>query len=171
MLDEMNLKWGANRETRWLPDGSPAQFVLMARTDLRVSDVPMLEMLQQDWKAVGIDISINPREAAFIAERVAANKFDMFTGDGTFGGGVRPTRLGVRGSMVPSNPVSWNQASPGWTRWVHSDGAEGVEPPADFKRLYQLYRKFLLETDEGARIALKTRCLPFTLKTCGSSWC
>ena len=159
LLDEMGLKWDANRETRLLPDGSPAQFVLMARTDLRVSDVPMLEMLQQDWKAVGIDISINPRETAFIIERVAANKFDMFTGGGTFGGGVRPTRPGVRSTMVPSSPASWNQASPRWTQWVHSDGAEGNEPPDDFKRLYELYRKFLLETEEQARIALENEML------------
>jgi peptide/nickel transport system substrate-binding protein len=159
LLDEMGLKWDANRETRLLPDGSPAQFVLMARTDLRVSDVPMLEMLQQDWKAVGIDISINPRETAFITERVAANKFDMFTGGGTFGGGVRPTRPGVRSTMVPSSPASWNQASPRWTQWVHSNGTEGNEPPGEFKRLYELYREFLLEAEEEARIALENEML------------
>ena len=159
LLDEMGLKWDANRETRILPDGSPAQFVLMARTDLRVSDVPMLEMLQQDWKAVGIDISINPRETAFITERVAANKFDMFTGGGTFGGGVRPTRPGVRSTMVPSSPASWNQASPRWTQWLHSDGVEGNEPPEDFKRLYELYREFLLEAEEDARIMLENEML------------
>lgn len=123
LLDEMGLTMGPDG-VRLRPDGAPLKIVLWDAIDR----INMSELMAEYWKAVGVDVEINPstREAfqqALLAGEVQASVWfadvvserDMYTRPIWF----RPP-YGLDGT-----PVGGGLA---WRQWWLSGGEEGEEP-------------------------------------------
>ena len=53
-------------------------------------------------------------------------------------------------------PISNNWlVNPPWAQYVMSGGAQGEEPPADVKRLYEIFEEFIAEPDGQKRFDLE----------------
>lgn len=128
LLDEMGLEKGSDG-VRMRPDGEPLRVILYDA----INRVKISELMAEYWTAVGVQTQVNTvtRETfqqAVIAGQVEASVWfadvvsekDMYTRPIWF----RPPY------GLDTNPVGGGLE---WRKWQLTSGAEGVEPPAEFK--------------------------------------
>lgn len=151
LLDAMGLVWNDAHTVRLRPDGKPLQLILSAR-DNWVQTVPISEMYKQYWAEIGVEITIKPAGSSFWKQQLSASEHELSI-DSINMGGFRPILAGDRNQVVPIN-TSWFMA-PAWSTYMVTDGEQGVEPPADVKRLYELHQAFLGEADYESRVAIE----------------
>jgi peptide/nickel transport system substrate-binding protein len=100
------------------------------------------ELVKDYWEAVGISTRIKEVTSDEYRERANANQADVLTWkyDGTAGAIiVLNTEMLLPPFGEPFNPgVAY-----GWEEWILSDGASGIEPPADVIELYDVVAEFL----------------------------
>lgn len=132
LLDEMGLEWDANRKWRLRPDGEQLT-VIMEYTNIDASGAieSLLEMVQNYWAEVGVNLQLKQQAGEILVERVEGNQVQagMWTGDK-----VTDVLFPIAPDwFVPYN-VTWGSSwEPGWGQWYVTDGAEGVEPPPEAK--------------------------------------
>ena len=133
LLDEIGLKWDADKKYRLRPDGKPLQinieyFILEDKMDVGV------EMIKQNWEAVGIKVATKSIDGPLSSQRFAAGELDIYIWnmDQTteIGFHARPTY-----HMPPGNAVLW-------TQWINTNGAQGEKPPEDVLKYYSLATEF-----------------------------
>ncbi len=99
------------------------------------------ELVNTYWEAVGIANNVKEVSSDEYRERATTNKADILTWkfDGTSG-----VTIIANDEML--KPPFGEPFNPGvaylWAEWVSSDGATGVEPPADALSLYDLSAQF-----------------------------
>ena len=111
--------------------------------------VDMLELIERQWTAIGVDMDINSVERAFFFERVSnAYDHDMAVwsavdnwAPGTLLQEMVPVWMGSRYGI-------------GWWQWLQSNGAKGEEPPESIKQRKRLRDAWLAEVDDAKRAAL-----------------
>lgn len=88
------------------------------------------EMVNKDWKAIGIEATVKVYEGALFNQRHLANELQMPNWH------TDRAALGGR-----SNPLFFGWDDPGqqrwggqWCLWFSSGGKEGIEPPAEIKK-------------------------------------
>ena len=155
ILDEMGLKWDANKKWRLKKDGTPIQ-ISAAVTDPPAYDHPsMAEMYKQYWAEIGIDLTVRPMPGAF-NEFYQSGKHDIAIKHAGWGGN-RPIIAGTRGEALPLSETWF--INPPWGAWVVSGGAKGEEPPGEYKqvvtRLNQIHHEFVAEPDEQKRTEIE----------------
>lgn len=100
------------------------------------------ELVKDYWGAVGINIRVKEVTSDEYRERANSNQADILTWkyDGTSGAIiVLNTEMLLPPFGEPFNPgVAYL-----WSEWVKTDGASGIEPPADILELYDLTAEFL----------------------------
>jgi peptide/nickel transport system substrate-binding protein len=100
------------------------------------------ELIKDYWEAVGVSTAIKEVTSDEYRDRANSNEADVLTWkfDGTAGSViVLNTEMLLPPFGEPFNPgVAY-----GWEEWVKSDGASGVEPPADVIELYDIVAEFL----------------------------
>lgn len=104
--------------------------------------VKLHELVRDYWAAVGIRVDL--KEVSSDEYRAAANNNELdlcaWKGDGVSG----PTVSQDFTAMVPPFGDYFNPGTGfGWAAWKASNGTEGIEPPADVKKLYTLAEKFI----------------------------
>jgi peptide/nickel transport system substrate-binding protein len=133
LLDEMGLTKGADG-VRLRPDGQPLRVIL----NDAVNRVQLSELMAEYWTAVGVPTQVNTvtRETfqqAVVANQVQASVWfadvvsekDMYTRPIWF----RPPY------GLDTNPVGGGLA---WRTWQLTNGAQGEEPPAEFRAQQEL---------------------------------
>ena len=122
------------------PDGKP----LIIRMVYSSQGVPvkLTELVRDYWSAIGIRVDI--KEVTSDEYRADANNNDLdmtlWKNDGISG----PTISQDVTSMIPPFGDYFNPGNGfGWAAWTTSGGSEGIEPPEDVKKVYQLAERFI----------------------------
>ncbi len=139
LLDEMGLVDVDGDGFRDRLDGSKLTL------DLQYSNqgvpVPTHELVKDYWDAVGVAVTLKEVTSDEYRQRATTNGAEVLTWlfDGTAGAII----IGNDEMLVPPFGEPFN---PGiaylWDEWVRSDGATGIEPPADALSLYDLAAQF-----------------------------
>ena len=134
------------------PDGKP----LVIRFVYSSQGIPvkMTELVRDYWGEIGVRVDL--KEVTSDEYRADGNNNDLdmmaWKNDGTSGPAISQDFT----AMVPPFGDYFNPGNGfGWAAWKQSDGAQGIEPPADIKKLYGLAEQFIqhpLGTDESNRI-------------------
>ncbi|MDQ3251308.1 MAG: ABC transporter substrate-binding protein, partial [Actinomycetota bacterium] len=131
------------------PDGEPISFTIEFATEFQPTWPDALELVQDYWEKVGVNVEIKPEDRTIFYERKEANQPDatVWTGDG----GGKDVTIEARWYFPFSNES--NYALP-WAEWYYSRGESGEEPPEAAKRQMELYDELhaTLDEDERARI-------------------
>lgn len=152
LLDEMGLKWDANRQWRQRPDGKVLQIIGEYIVGLRPYAESLLDIVRGHWAQVGVRLEPRPLQDKLWLERALANELDVgiWTSDG---GSVLKARNRYPSRLMP--PYHWIEccamAALPWRQWLDSGGAKGVEPPEDVKRAYEAGMEWLSEPMGTAR--------------------
>lgn len=118
---------------RLRPDnGERFQIVVDVNNEFKSDWGDMMELIEGYWEEVGIDVVLNVvSDAVSVARREDPDR-DVFLWLAENGSGRLP--ILAASEMMPRS-VTW--ADP-WETWYTTDGAEGIEPPADYLRAYEL---------------------------------
>ena len=132
LLDGLGLTRGDDGVRR-MSDGRPVKFLIDVIPSLQPDFVDILEMVEQQWADLGIDMDVNSLERTFFFERTSqANDHDAAVWGG---GGVQ--LVGVPQQLVPiHHDARWGIP---WSQWYNSGGKEGEEPPETVKQRIALY--------------------------------
>ena len=140
LLDEMGLVDVDGDGFRERLDGEP--LIILLEFANQGAPVRLHELTESYWEAVGIQVELKEVTSDEYREEANNNNLDVTTwkNDNT---------SGVTISQNPQMliPPFGNFFNPGggfeWAAWKASDGAEGIEPPDDIKRLYELVDQFV----------------------------
>jgi peptide/nickel transport system substrate-binding protein len=132
LLDEMGLKWDANKKLRLRPDGKPMNLLMESGHGTEI-EATVAEVIKNMWEKVGITLTIKPEKLT--PERLQDGElYEMMIVDG----GGNSTEMDLRGSEY----YFWVVGGGGyaWNRWLAGDAqgneelkASGVEPPDEWK--------------------------------------
>jgi len=155
LLDEMGLKDVDGDGFRERLDGSNLTIELQYST--QGGPAALHELVKSYWDAVGVKTQLKEVTSDEYRERANANNADVVTWvyDGTSGASiVLDTSM-----LLPPFGYAFNPGvAYGWDEWVQTDGASGIEPPADALELYDLVAQFLqypLGTPESDELGKK----------------
>ena len=151
ILDSLGLTWNSDGTQRLLPDGRPFELGALVNTSL-VQQVPIAELIAQGWNDIGLKTVLQPQASALINERMLSGDYQLTIRSVNWGGQA-PIIAAMRGEPVPIVP-NW-LVNPRWAQWLLTDGDEGDEPPADVKRLYEIFNEFVAEVDPAKRFELE----------------
>ena len=127
LLDEMGLRWDAAHEFRLRPDGKKLD-VIFIYTTLRQMWVPGYQLFAEYMKAIGVNLILQSLENS-VWEQTAALNSAQWTSE------ELPLHDGLTLFLAPFVRFNWGAE---WGRWYTTKGAEGVEPPASIKRVFEL---------------------------------
>jgi len=107
----------------------------------------IMEVIGQQWKRIGIDLTIKEVERSLGEKQHAANETIMFvwTGDGT------DNVFLFSGNLFPTGGT--NAGGPLYGQWFQTFGAQGLEPPPRLKEMMEKFRK-AFGVPEAERIQL-----------------
>ncbi len=151
MLDALGLDKRNADKLRLLPDGKLFTLVIDVPT---YSDqwIDIGTMLAENWKAAGINASARSVDPALWGQRRLANDYDVTIMTG--GGGFASLTKGELNNYTGFNNFDWpNTFNSGNFIWRDTKGADGVEPSAAIKRLWDLGAATLVEPDKDKRLA------------------
>ena len=153
LLDELGLKWDANREYRLRPNGEPLKFQVLARKWQTLPETA--EIVMEYWKKVGMDVVVRPTGNRLMIPKVNTGDFDIAAYNINKGRwGVPPVEQ--TSQVFPLDKSGWNFE---WVNWFNSDGKEGEEPPPDVKRLREIHEEAITTFDAKKRLDLEMEAL------------
>ncbi len=149
LLDEMGLKRGRDGY-RMRPDGKPLN-ILIEFTKVDTTRGGILELLDQQWDKLGLNVSIKEISNDLQTVRAQGNQMDASVWNADK----------VTDVMFPVNPMWFVPMSNGWEnvwcaawgQWYVTKGAEGEEPPAEMKKQLERWSVLQSSTDEAEKIA------------------
>lgn len=152
LLAEMGLKDADGDGTVERPDGKP----LVVRLVYSSQGVPvkMMELVRDYWTAVGVRVDL--KETTSDEYRASGNNNDLDLTTWKYDGNAGPTISQDATVFIPPFGDFFNPGTGfGWAAWKDTAGAEGVEPPADIAKLWDLSEQFLQQemgSDESNRL-------------------
>ena len=136
LLEKMGLKKDSDGEYFLRPDGETLAVVIEAYE--YQSTIPaILELIKATWEDVGIKTAIKIEERSIWEARRETNDFEI---------AVNPSYDAYDFLMDPLQmiPMRYHQPAYGmYGKWFETNGAEGVEPPAEMARLMELWNVIL----------------------------
>lgn len=135
LLDEAGLTQRDGENFRLMPNGSPLNMVIEGMTGGQGID--SLEIIRQNWQAVGVRTTINLYERSLFFERSNANQHMMSfwqMDTSAFPFSANPKTQPSKASGISD----WGRL---WTLWYQSGGTSGEEPPQFIKDLENLHLK------------------------------
>lgn len=146
LLDEMELGKGDDGVRR-APDGTPiAMIVETSETTGPVLDA--VELVRQNWMALGLKIDIKTMDRALYWERAIGNQVQMAVWG--MDRGLEPYVDPIY--LLPFDNRSW--WAPEWGVWYHEGGAKGEEPPAEVRQVQQLYDEFKASIEPARQVEI-----------------
>ncbi|SFH49324.1 peptide/nickel transport system substrate-binding protein [Palleronia marisminoris] len=147
LLDGLGLEMGDDGVRR-MANGDPLRFQVDVIPTYDPTWVDALQIIEQQWAEIGVDMEINPLERTFFYERTSnSNDHDAAIWNATqsWVPGQIPQHI------IPVHHDSrWGVA---WRDWYLSGGESGEEPPASIKQRMDLYDAARGMTDAEERIA------------------
>jgi len=95
------------------------------------------EMIREQWKKIGIDLTVQEVERSLALKRTAANEQQLgaWNNDGSEHLFTFPLHV------FPFEISGVSSSGPLYARWFHSAGTQGKEPPARLKELMEKFKK------------------------------
>ena len=140
LLDEMGLVDVDDDGLRERADGSALAIELQYSTQSGPAQIQ--ELVKSYWDAAGIATTLKEVTSDEYRERGTTNGADIVTWlyDATTG----PVIVLDTAMLLPPFGYAFNPGlAYGWEEWHNTDGASGIEPPADVLELYDLVAEFL----------------------------
>ena len=151
LLDGLDLAWNSDQTVRLRPDGEPLQLVMFVYTARGPWMVEMAEMYKQYWSDLGVDVLLKPFGEGVWNKIFVESDWHLAMSQAF--GGMKGYPAISRGEIVPIHARFG--VTPRWAQWIVTDGAEGVEPPADVKRLAEIPNLFMQEADPAKRAQIE----------------
>lgn len=149
MLDKLGLTQKDAQGFRLGPDGKELLLVISATTAWPAETPQVMELVKGYWAKVGIKATVAPEAGALWTTRHNGGEHDVSSRGAHFGGGpVHPTLNQNTFALA-----GW-QWGPDWALWLDTGGKQGVEPPAEVKRIREIRELILAEPDLAKRNAL-----------------
>ncbi len=152
LLAEMGLKDSDGDGTLERPDGKPLVVRLVYSS--QGAPVKMQELVRDYWSAVGVRVDL--KEVTSDEYRAGGNNNDLDLTVWKYDGNAGPT---ISQDITVFVPPFGDYFNPGtgfdWASWKKTGGKEGIEPPADIKKLWELGEKFIqveFGSDESNKI-------------------
>ncbi|MEO1192490.1 MAG: ABC transporter substrate-binding protein [Pseudomonadota bacterium] len=140
LLAEMGLTDSNGDGVLERPDGRP--LVIQMVYSSQGAPVKMQELVRDYWTNVGVRVDL--KEVTSDEYRASANNNDLDMTVWKYDGVSGPTISQDVTAFVPPFGDFFNPGTGfGWAAWRTSNGAEGVEPPADIKKLWELSQQFI----------------------------
>lgn len=152
MLDELNLTERNAQGIRLMADGRPLQISLDVAQPAGADMMDIVEMVEEMWEAIGVDLVINPIERSLYTIRVEEADHEAATWG--MDGGIE--FMNYRHWLVPTTLSRWG---PMFDVWYTSGGESGEEPPAEVRRLYELFDQASTTVDVAERVELGRQIL------------
>lgn len=139
-LEDMGLKDSDDDGIRELPNGEP--FIIQVLYANQGGPVKNHELVQGFWKDVGVNITL--REVSTDEYRSKAQSGTMSVTTWRNANRTGPTVSQTPFVFHPPFGDEWQPGTGfGWATWKTTDGKEGIEPPADAKKLWDLAEQFV----------------------------
>lgn len=149
LLDEAGLTARDSAGFRLLPDGRRFSIETMVVPALRQEWTDILELVQQTWAGVGVELRIASVDRTLMEDRRRSNDHDAVVWE----------VVGGRGEMLaPWHYFPYDLQSafgPAWVTWVNDPAnPDAQEPPAEVRQQIEAYRQILASSDPDQRNAL-----------------
>ncbi len=145
LLDELGLKWDAEKKHRLWPDGQP----MVITWDLYESETPKgptTELIKEYWMKIGIEIVYKSITRTLLTQKILANQEPMSLWHGDETTDVLFCRRPKFFVPLDGDESCWGVL---WGRWYNtkdSPNRQGVEPPQVIKDLYTWLDEYI-QTD------------------------
>lgn len=142
---------------RLMSNGEPVQITVDVISALRPEWIDMLEIMQLQLEAVGVDIELNNIDRTLFYEKRPSNDFDaqVWAGDGGIEVVPEP-----RYYFPFSDESVWAYR---WAQWYQGTRPEIAEEPADWaKEQMEIYRQLRASSDADERAELMKQILAIT---------
>lgn len=134
LLDAIGLDKKNADGFRLGPDGKV--FTILIETGPWEVYPKIAEMIAGYWSAVGIKATAKTISAGLAGEKIRANDFDA-----QLQGFANVSEFKIHPDSVRFRPP-WIRNSYPWFQWLSTGGEQGEEPPAEVKRLWDVYNQF-----------------------------
>lgn len=152
LLADMGLTDSDGDGTLERADGKPLVVRLVYTS--QGAPLKMMELVRDYWSAVGVRVDV--KEVTSDEYRAAGNNNDLDLTTWSYDKRSSPNISQDTTNLVPPFGDFFNPGTGfAWAAWKKTDGAEGIEPPADIKKLWDLADQFIsvsMGTEESDRI-------------------
>ena len=156
MLDEIGLSARGRDGFRLGADGNALRFILY-HPSWPPENPEIGELIKGYWAEVGINLAVKALDAAAYTALNEADGADMRLRVGYY---VGPPMVPI---MSPNLFAGNFETESEWSSWLNTDGASGVEPPDDVKRLREIQNEIYAEPDPQKQLVLYDEA--FTIHT------
>ncbi len=149
LLDDMGLTERDADGFRLRFDGKP--FVILLQFAPQGGPVETHELVKSYWEAVGVRVLAKEVSSDFYRSTSSANEHDLATWRGASGA----TAINDVVMFPPFGDYLQIRTGVQWSEWMLSDGAEGIEPPEDIKKLWDLaaeWKTYPLGSEDNSRV-------------------
>ena len=149
LLDEMGLTERDADGFRLRFDGEP--FIILLQYAPQGGPLQVHELTGRYWEEVGVQVLLKEVSSDLYRADTSGNKHDVATWR-NFGNAVS---INTDVMVPPFGDYMDNRTGAVWNLWVQTDGAEGIEPPEDVKKLYDLaaeWKTYPLGSAENSRV-------------------
>ena len=139
LLDAVGLKDSDGDGVRELPSGKP--MIIQMFYSNQGGPIKNHELVQSYWANLGVKMTLREISTDDYRSKAGTGEFSVTTWRDANRAG--PTLSQDPFMFVPPFGDRWQPGTGfGWAQWKGTNGAEGIEPPSDVKRLYELTAKF-----------------------------
>jgi peptide/nickel transport system substrate-binding protein len=146
LLDEIGLTKGSDG-VRTYASGEPVEF-LIEISETSGPRLDTVELVRQNWIALGLKPEIKTMERALFWERAIGNQVQMAVWG--MDRGLEPFVDPIY--LLPFDNRSW--WAPQWGVWYYEAGAAGEEPPEDIRAAQLLFDEFKATVDPERQIEI-----------------
>ncbi len=144
LLDEMGLKWDANREWRLRPDGKAVSLVVET-TAVFAGAEDTFAIIKQNWEEIGVQLDWNvTTDRSLFRNRIYSGKTQI-------------AAWHTNGAIYPYKFARWApwRKNCYWASlnglWYQSGGEKGIKPEGDVMKLTELYSEIQATTDSARK--------------------
>ncbi len=138
LLDEIGLKWNTDKTVRLRPDGKPMA-ITFDYYDAEGPKTPVLELVTEFWRKVGVDVSAKAITRTLLTPRVKTNEeaMSLWHGDASTDVLLPVDRKWSTGKFGDEGTIA-----PLWNQWFETGGKGGEEPADWYKEALTTWQKY-----------------------------
>ncbi len=151
LLDEMGLEWNAAGTHRLWPVSKTPIIIGWDLVETETPKGPITELVEEYWKAVGIEIRWQSITRTLLTQKIIANEEPMSLWHGDESADTLFLRRPKFFTPLDGDESCWGVL---WGRWYNTGGDMGEEPPQVIKDLYDWMDEYNLtdENEPAARV-------------------
>lgn len=140
LLDDMGLKWDANKQWRLLKDGRPMEITYLISGAARADD----ELCNEYWAKIGVKVTQKASTRTLLLQATQGNQQMMSQWGGDE---IMDILLCRRPKWFAARYGDETTQAPLWALWWETKGKQGEEPPDWYKPLYDWFDMYS-QTDD-----------------------